>query len=179
MRLIPGRVASSWGQPTIPEVGELEKVIYCSEESLRRVRRKLGNDGDGAIYVRMKKVGEKSFNVKQKEEEEGKEDGEKGDMGLEGWLAAWVEVPDGCCVVAGQTEDWSKWAAVRSANLVSTLAKLINQIIQRHTPSRSIKRVQAQRACPTRTVSRLSRLSLVSADHQSTFSSSNSSARTR
>jgi hypothetical protein len=110
MRLIPGRVASTWGQPVLPEVGELEEVIYCSEESLRRVRRKLGDEGDGSVYVRMKRT----ETLKKAIDVEGKKEGEEEeDMGLEGWLMGWNEVPDGCCVIPGIKEDWSEWASIR------------------------------------------------------------------
>jgi hypothetical protein len=112
MRLIPGRVASTWGQPVFPELGELEDVIYCSEGSLRRVRRKLGDEGDGPIYVRMKRT-ESILKKKTTDGEATKEGEEEEDVGLEGWLTGWDEVPDGCCVIAGIKEDWSKWASVR------------------------------------------------------------------
>ena len=111
MRLIPGRVASTWDQPTPPEVGELEDVIYCSEDSLRRVRRKLGDEGDGPVYVRIKRT--ESILKKTTDGEATKDGEEEEDVGLEGWLTGWEEVPDGCCVVAGTKEDWSKWASVR------------------------------------------------------------------
>jgi len=111
MRLIPGRVASTWGQPVSPEVGELEDVIYCSEESLRRVRRKLADEGDGPVYVRIKK--NENFSKKATDVEETKEGEEEEDLGLEGWLTGWDEVPDGCCVIAGIKEDWSEWASIR------------------------------------------------------------------
>jgi hypothetical protein len=107
MRLIPGRVASTWAQPVTPEVGELEVVIYCSEGSLRRVRRKMGAEGDGAVYVRMKRT------EKATDGEATKEGEEEEDMGLEGWLTGWEEVPDGCCVIAGIKENWSEWASIR------------------------------------------------------------------
>jgi hypothetical protein len=42
-----------------------------------------------------------------------KEGEEEEDVGLEGWLTGWEEVPDGCCVIAGFKEDWSEWASVR------------------------------------------------------------------
>jgi hypothetical protein len=110
MRLIPGRVASTWGQPVLPEVGELEDVLYCSEESMRRVRRKLGDEGDGPVYVRMKRT----ETLKKAIDMEGNKEGEEEeDVGLEGWLTGWEEVPDGCCVVAGIKEDWSEWASIR------------------------------------------------------------------
>lgn len=107
MRLIPGRVASTWGQPVFPEVGELEDVIYCCEESLRRVRRKLGDEGDGPVYVRMKRI------EKATDAEGTKEGEEEEDVGLEGWLTGWDQVPDGYCVIAGIKEDWSEWASIR------------------------------------------------------------------
>ena len=111
MRLIPGRVAFTWGRPVTPEVGESDDVIYCSEDSLRRVRRKLVDEGDGPIYVRMKRT----ENVAQKATDVGaaKEGEEEEDVGLEGWLTGWDEVPDGCCVIAGIKEDWSEWASIR------------------------------------------------------------------
>lgn len=111
MRLIPGRVASTWGRPVTPEVGELEDVIYCSEDSLRRVRRKLWDEGDGPVYVRMKK--NESIAKKAADVEAAKEGEEEEDVGLEGWLTGWDEVPDGCCVIAGIKEDWSEWASIR------------------------------------------------------------------
>jgi hypothetical protein len=111
MRLIPGRVASTWVQPVFPEVGELEEVIYCSEESLRRVRRKLGDEGDGPVYVRMKRT--ESAVKKAADAATAKEGEEEEDVGLEGWLTGWDEVPDGCCVIAGIKEDWSEWASIR------------------------------------------------------------------
>ena len=116
MRLIPGRVASTWGRPSDMEVGELEEVIFCSEGSLRRVRRRLNLDGDGAVYVKMKSVDK--ANVKQeKAEDEAAEKEEEEDQGLEGWLTVWKEVPEGCCVIAGPAkEDWTEWASVRSAH---------------------------------------------------------------
>jgi len=110
MRLIPGRVASTWGQPVPPEIGELEDVIYCSEASLRRVRRKLGDEGDGPVYVRMKKIEDVSKKAIDNEDTKGEEEE---DLGLEGWLTSWEEVPDGCCVIAGIKEDWSEWASIR------------------------------------------------------------------
>lgn len=111
MRIIPGRVASTWGRPTPPEVGELEDVIYCSEESLRRVRRRLADEGDGPVYVRMKKT--ESLSKKATDVEATKEGEEEEDVGLEGWLTGWDEVSDGCCVIAGIKEDWSGWASIR------------------------------------------------------------------
>jgi len=111
MRLIPERVASTWGQPVFPEVGELEDVIYCSEVSLRRVRRKWGDEGDGPVYVRMKK--NESFSKKATDVEETKEGEDEEVLGVEGWLTGWDEVPDGCCVIAGTKEDWSEWAGIR------------------------------------------------------------------
>jgi hypothetical protein len=91
-------------------VGELENVFYCSEGSLRRVRRKLqGHEGEGAIYVKAKRGSvEKSGKQEEKEGEE--------DMTIEGWLVAWKEMPDGCCVLAGAARvNWSEWASIRSA----------------------------------------------------------------
>jgi hypothetical protein len=114
MRPIPGRVASTWGQRTPPEVGELEDVIYCSEGSLRRVRRKLADAGDGPVYVRMKRID--NIPKKATDVEATKEGGEEEDVGLEGWLTGWDEVPDGCCVIAGTKEDWSEWASIRQAS---------------------------------------------------------------
>jgi len=118
MRLIPGRVAGQWGQPSVEvEVGELENVIYCSEGSLRRVRRKLGQEGEGegAIYVRAKRG-----DLAEKSEKDGKgekeEEQEEEDLTLEGWLMGWDEMPDGCCVLAGPArKNWSEWASIRSA----------------------------------------------------------------
>jgi len=111
MRLIPGRVASTWGRPTPPEVGELEEVFYCSEESLRRVRRKMGDEGDEPVYIRMKRT--ESILKKTTDVEATKEGEEEEDLGLEGWLTGWEEVPDGCCVIAGIKEDWSEWTSIR------------------------------------------------------------------
>lgn len=111
IRLIPGRVASTWGQPVLPEVGELEEVFYCSEESLRRVRRKLGDEGDGPVFVRMKRI--EDISKKAIDNGDTKEGEEEEDRGLKGWLTGWDEVPDGCCVIAGTKEDWSEWASVR------------------------------------------------------------------
>jgi hypothetical protein len=82
---------------------------------LRRVRQKLGDEGDEAFYVRMKRSG----NVLKKEvvageKKEGEE--EEADLDLEGWLTAWEEVPDGCCVIAGAVkENWDGWGIIRSA----------------------------------------------------------------
>jgi len=116
MRLIPGRVAGEWAQPSVEvEVGGLENVIYCSEGSLRRVRRKLGQEGEGegAIYVRAKRPG--MADKKDDRAEGGKEDEEE-DLSLEGWLIGWDEMPDGCCVLAGPARaHWSEWASIRSA----------------------------------------------------------------
>jgi hypothetical protein len=86
-------------------------VIYCSEGSLRRVRRKLGDEGDGPIYVRMKRI--ESILKKTTDGEATKEGEEEEDVGLEGWLTGWDEVPDGCCVIAGIKDDWSEWASIR------------------------------------------------------------------
>jgi hypothetical protein len=114
MRLIPGKVASNWGQPISPEVGELEEVIYCSEQSLRRVRRRLNQEGEGMIYVRIKKSEQNPGDVVTKEEEVTDGSKENEEQGLEGWLAVWDEVPDGCCVVAGAAkEDWSVRGSIR------------------------------------------------------------------
>lgn len=119
MRLIPGRVAGQWAQPSVGvEVGELENVIYCSEGSLRRVRRKLGQgqEGEGAIYVRAKRPG--MADTKDDGAEGGKENEEE-DLSLEAWLMGWEEMPDGCCVLAGPArKNWSEWASIRSASFI-------------------------------------------------------------
>lgn len=116
MRLIPGRVAGQWAQPSVEvEVGELENVIYCSEGSLRRVRRKLGQgqEGEGAIYVRAKRPG---MADKKDDRVEGGKEEEEEDLSVEGWLMGWDEMPDGCCVLAGPARrNWSEWASIRSA----------------------------------------------------------------
>jgi len=116
MRSIPGRVASTWGRPSDPEVGELEEVIYCSEGSLRRVRRRLNLDGDGAVYVKIKSV-DKATVKQEKAEDAAAEKEYEEDQGLEGWLTSWKQVPEGCCVIAVPAkEDWTEWASVRSAH---------------------------------------------------------------
>ena len=71
----------------------------------------MGDEGDGPIYVRMKRT----ENVAQKatDVEATKEGEEEEDTGLEGWLTSWDKVPDGCCVIAGIKEDWSAWASIR------------------------------------------------------------------
>ena len=123
MRLIPSRVAGQWAQPSVEvEVGGLENVIYCSEGSLRRVRRKLGQgqEGEGAIYVRAKRPG--MADTKDDKAQEGKVDkDEEEEQGLsvEGWLIGWEEMPDGSCVLAGPARaNWSEWASIRSASSI-------------------------------------------------------------
>lgn len=123
MRLIPGRVAGQWAQPSVKvEVGELENVIYCSEGSLRRVRRKLGQgqEGEGAIYVRAKRPG--MADKKDDKTQEGKldkEEEEEEDLSVEGWLMGWDEMPGDCCVLAGPARaNWSEWASIRSASSI-------------------------------------------------------------
>lgn len=121
MRLIPGRIAGAWVEPDHPDVGELEEVIFCSERSLRRVRRKFSQEGDGAIYVRLKKLDDMS--KAEQKVDDGTEGGSKEkeeDMGMEGWLMSWDEIPDECCVIAGAAKDeWSEWASIRSASNAS------------------------------------------------------------
>jgi hypothetical protein len=113
MRLIPGRIAGQWGSPTLDEgieVGELENVLFCSRGSLRRVRRKLAreDEGEGAMYIRLERPSLPKVQDRDKEGEEEKE-GKEVDEGLEGWLVAWDEMPDGCCVLAGaEKEGWAR-----------------------------------------------------------------------
>jgi hypothetical protein len=110
MRLIPGKVASKWGQPSVAmEVGDLENVLYCSEGTLRRVRRRLGREGDGGVYVKAKRTGGKPKPVSTEEDGD-----EEKVIELEGWLIAWEEMPEGCCVLAGPPrENWSDWGNIR------------------------------------------------------------------
>jgi hypothetical protein len=98
-------------------VGELENVFYCSEGSLRRVRRKLqGQEGEGAIYVKARRgFAKRSGKEKEEEEEE--------DLTIEGWLVGWEVVPDGSCVLAGPARaNWSEWASITSATSLVDLA---------------------------------------------------------
>jgi hypothetical protein len=118
MRLIPGRVAGQWARgPTCAEieVGELENVFYCSEGTLSRVRRRLqGQEGEGALYFKARRGFVKRSGKEKEEEEE--------DMTIEGWLVAWGEMPDGCCVLAGAARaNWSEWASIRSAAILADM----------------------------------------------------------
>lgn len=115
MRLIPGRIAGQWGRPSLDiEVGELENVLFCSERSLSRVRRKLAIEGEGAVYVRLDRCAPKPAGSSTDAQAEAREEQEE-EQGLEGWLAGWDEMPDGCCVLAGpDKEGWTGWQTVKS-----------------------------------------------------------------
>jgi hypothetical protein len=123
--MIPGRVAGQWGHPDIAlEVGELENVLLCSDRSLRRVRRKLAIEGEGAVYVRLERNAPPTTATEASGTTESKEEKEE-DEGLEGWLAAWDEMPEGCAVLAGlEKEGWSNW-------------DIVKYVISCHSPSTS------------------------------------------
>lgn len=120
LRMIPQDVASAWGRPGMEEgvtLGSLERVIFCSDETRRRVRRKLGVgvDGAGPIYVSLT-IGERAG-----EQGEAKEENEKPldpkdetDGEMQAWLFVWDEMPDGHLVLAGKGyKEWSRWSKVR------------------------------------------------------------------
>jgi peroxin-1 len=150
MRLIPGRIAGLWGIPTLDEgmeAGELENVLFCSRSSLRRVRRKLASEeeGEGAIYVRLERPSLPKVQERDGEGEEAREAKEV-DEGLEGWLAAWDDMPEGCCVLAGaEKEGWSR-GMIRSVVSCHQILEppADNQAFSRYTPSWSTKRLENQ-----------------------------------
>ena len=123
MRLLPPRIASQWGRIPTPEteLGELEKVIFTSKDSVERIRRKLEMAEEGPVYVRMTQAptmkGDRSL---PKEDAENGNAESGGEAQMEGWLVEWNQVPEGSCVVAGTArEGWSDWATVRYVPSVS------------------------------------------------------------
>jgi hypothetical protein len=109
IRLIPGRVAAQWAQPNAMS----DQTLYCSDQTLRMIQRKLGDESQSTTYVRAEminigKEADGTGSTEDKKEEESKDDG------LECDLAVWDEVPDGCGVIAGiSKKDWSEWARIR------------------------------------------------------------------
>ena len=104
-----------------------DQISMCSFSTLRRVRRKLGSgDGDGPTFIRLissrrKAQGGgddhgKSTNDTEKTGSRGSEVAaeQKGDDGLESWLIAWDEIPEGCVALLGRADEaWQTWGIVR------------------------------------------------------------------
>lgn len=155
MRLIPPRIASQWGTPSVPEMelGELENVIYISPDSLARARRNLEIDGEEPVYIRLSQVSrEPKGKTSKKITENGAvsadadaaEDSSEATK-TEGWLLGWNAMPEGCCVVGGLSkEGWSDWALVRCVLLCpsqySRCRRLPAQDIKRYTSQGTTKR---------------------------------------
>lgn len=121
-RLIPGRIASTWGQPECTEAKD-GRVLYCGKGVMERARRKLGGSGDMMVMVeKVRLEGDDETPGKgedgAKDDATSKEAGEKADSDaekqLECCLVEWDEVPDGHVVLGGQVhEEWDGWHVVR------------------------------------------------------------------
>ena len=126
MRLLPPRVAAKWGLPVLPQ-DDLDKVgsdsvAVCSNETLSRIRLKLGSKGEGMIHVEFIMVREAARDAEHNEKDgigraETIENNRKEDEGLETWLGAWDEMPEGCAAFLGRAPDvWQDGTVVRSVH---------------------------------------------------------------
>ncbi|CAD6586363.1 MAG: Peroxisome biosynthesis protein pex1 [Tremellales sp. Tagirdzhanova-0007] len=106
MRLLPPRVAAKWGLPVLPQ-DDLDKV---------------GSDsvaGEGMIHVEFIMVREAARDAEHNEKDgigraETIENNRKEDEGLETWLGAWDEMPEGCAAFLGRAPDvWQDGTVVR------------------------------------------------------------------
>jgi peroxin-1 len=117
LRLVPPRVAATWGDielgDDVREQIGTEKVCLCSPLTLRRVKRRLGQEGDGSIYVKLQLARSKPVDAVQSVEEETKRDEVDGDEGVGVWLVEWEEMPDGCLVLEGAEGKYGQWGEVR------------------------------------------------------------------
>lgn len=117
-RFVPPRVAVHWGDLGLSE-GDLESVgsgavVLCSPTTSRRIRRKLGKEGQNRLYVKLNKRKEEEKPI-DGEGHEAETTDEKADAeGPGGWLTVWDEMPEGCVSVTGQLdEEWAEWYTVQ------------------------------------------------------------------
>jgi peroxin-1 len=119
LRLVPPRVASQWGQPTLSDEYEkhptAERVAFCSNRTLERLKQKLKlKSGSPTPTVQLSRVSASSPSLKGTEPEmNGNYTTDREAERLEVCLVNWSDVPLNCIVVGGElVPEWQEWQIV-------------------------------------------------------------------
>nr|ODO01145.1 peroxin-1 [Cryptococcus depauperatus CBS 7855] len=122
LRLVPPRIASSWGQ-FIPSPEDLanvddETALVCSEDDLQRIKRYLRATEDKPIYVKVESYSplrdQPSTATQQEPQAEN----------AEVLLTSWKEMPRNCVTFIGKTKFWQEaWGTVAISLVASRKGK--------------------------------------------------------
>ncbi|WWC88849.1 uncharacterized protein L201_003764 [Kwoniella dendrophila CBS 6074] len=118
LRLIPPRIAASWGKVNIPSGVTSAKVGLCSPHTLDKIRRKIKSKSP-TPEVNVALEQEKEEKDKSQESTKPISNGENGDSNnlakqSDLPVVEWDEMPDGYITVLGTIEDWeSQWGSVK------------------------------------------------------------------
>ena len=118
LRLVPGRIASQWGQPELLEGISTLQVGLCSARTITRLKEQLSISDKSPVHVslRFPRRQNQPQNTVSENRSPSSDDPGGSDEGISRDLhiLCWDEVPDGHIVLGGkQNPNFPEWAQVK------------------------------------------------------------------